>query len=316
MKMNDKNGRIKLSTGAEVNVMPTRVFSQIVNTDDIEQSNVKLKGYGGSGIPVIGESFIRCAYNNIYKDVKFDIVESSSKTALGLESCQDFKLIKIMEEIKHSSSGKVQGDADSKKLEAKTRSIKGLSDKGLKKKIEGMYPEIFNGLGKLTEKHQIHIKENATPVIHPPRKISLALLDRFKKELDTMERNSVIKRTEEPTDWVNSLVLVGKPDGSLRICLNPRDLNKAIEREHYQLPTFDEIASRLTGAIRLTKLDANKDYWQITLDEQSPKLTTNTPYGRYCFLQLPYGLHSAQEVFHKRISQEFEAMDGIETDID
>ena len=202
MKINDKNVRIKLDTGAEVNVMPTRVFSQIANTENIEQSNVKLKGYGGSAIPVIGESFIRCAYNNIYKDVKFYIVESSSKTALGLESCQDFKLVKIMDEIKHSSSEKVQKDADSKKLEAKTRSIKGLSDKALKKKIEEMYPEIFNGLGKLTEEHHIHIKENATPVIHPPRKIPVALQDRLKKELDTMEKNSVIKRIEVPTDWL------------------------------------------------------------------------------------------------------------------
>ena len=83
MKMNDKNVRIQLDTGAEVNVMPTRVFSQIANTEDIGQSNVRLKGYGGSAISVIGESFIRCAYNHIYKDVKFYIVESSCKTALG-----------------------------------------------------------------------------------------------------------------------------------------------------------------------------------------------------------------------------------------
>ena len=100
IKMNDKNVRIKLDNGAEVNVMPTRVFRQIADTKDIEQSNVKLKGYGGSAIPAVEESFIRCAYNNIYKGVKFYIVESSSRTALGLESCQDFKLIKIMDEFK------------------------------------------------------------------------------------------------------------------------------------------------------------------------------------------------------------------------
>ena len=129
IKMNGKNVRIKLDTGAERNVMPTQVFSQIANTEDIERSNLKFKGYGGSTIPVIGESFIRCAYNNIYKDVKFYNVESSSKIALGLESCQDFKLIKIIDEIKHSSSGKVQEDADSKKLKTKTRSIKGLATK-------------------------------------------------------------------------------------------------------------------------------------------------------------------------------------------
>ena len=52
---------------------------------------------------------------------------------------------------------------------------KKLSDKALKRKIKEMYPEIFNGLEKLTEVHHIHIKENATLVIHPPRKIPVAL---------------------------------------------------------------------------------------------------------------------------------------------
>ena len=75
MKINDKNVRIKLDTGAERNVMPTQVFSQIANTEDTEQSNIKVKGHRGNTIPVIGESFIRCAYNNIYKDVKFHIVK-------------------------------------------------------------------------------------------------------------------------------------------------------------------------------------------------------------------------------------------------
>ena len=99
-------------------------------------------------------------------------------------------------------------------------------------------------------------------------------------------------------------MLVEKPDGSLRIFLDPRGLKKVIKRNYYQLATFDDTADRLTGATTFTKLDVNKGYWQIPLDEQSSKLTTaKTAYGRYCFLQLPYGLHSAQEVFYKRISQ-------------
>ena len=110
---------------------------------------------------------------------------------------------------------------------------------------------------------------------------------------------------------------VKKPGGFLRICLDPGDLNKAIKREHYELPIFDEIGSRLTGATIFTKLDANKGYWQIPLNEQISKLTTtNTPYCRYCFLRLLNGLHSAQEVFNKSISKEFEAMEAIKTDID
>ena len=98
------------------------------------------------------------------------------------------------------------------------------------------------------------------------------------------------------------MVVVEKPSGGLRICLDSRDLNKAIKREYYQLPTFEETASRLSGAKLFTKLDANKGYWQIPLDEESIRLMTfNTPFGRYQFTRLPYGVYSAQEVFHKRI---------------
>ena len=102
--MDDKNVRIKLGTRSNVNVIATRAFSQMANTEDTEQSNVKLKGHGGSKIPIIGENSIRCAYNNVYKDVKFYIVESLSERALRLELCQDFKLVKIMDKIKDSST--------------------------------------------------------------------------------------------------------------------------------------------------------------------------------------------------------------------
>ena len=73
-----------------------------------------------------------------------------------------------------------------------------------------MNSEIVNGFGKLTEEHHMHINKNATPVIHPSRKIPVALRDRFEKELDTLKRNIVIKRIEEPTDWVSFIGVFGK----------------------------------------------------------------------------------------------------------
>ena len=90
----------------------------------------------------------------------------------------------------------------------------------------------------------------------------------------------MIIKVDEPTEWVSSLVVVEKPDGSIRLCLDPRDLNKVVKREHYQLPTFEEIATRLSGAHYFSKLDANKGYWQIPLDEASSKLTVfSTPFA-------------------------------------
>ena len=132
-------------------------------------------------------------------------------------------------------------------------------------------PTLFKGLEVMKTEHHIKLNVNATPVVHPPRKILMGLRDHLKKELDSMENTGVIKKVDEPTEWVNSLVVGEKPNGDLRICLDPRDLNKAIKREYYQLPTFEEISSRLSGAKVFTKLDANKGYWQIPLDEESIK---------------------------------------------
>ena len=167
-----------------------------------------------------------------------------------------------------------------------------------------------------TEYH-IKLKEDISPKAHPPRKIPASLQEKIKEELDNMEKTSVIRKIDKPTEWVNTVVVVEKQNGGLRICFDPRDLNKTIKREYYQLPTFEEIATRQSGAKLFMKLDANKRYWHIPLDEESIRLTTfNTPFGRYQFASLPYGAHLAQDVFHKRINQSFDGISQVETGTD
>ena len=127
----------------------------------------------------------------------------------------------------------------------------------------------------------------------------------------------MICKVEKPTDWVNSMAIVEKPDGSLRICLDPRHLNKAIKREHFQLLTIEDITTRMTNAKWFTKLGANRGYWQIPLDEEIQLLTTfNTPFGRLCYQVTPFGIKSAEEVFQQQMSQHFGDLEGVETDID
>ena len=87
-----------------------------------------------------------------------------------------------------------------------------------------------------------------------------ALRDRVKTEWEDIEKRGVIRKVEEPTDWVSSMAIVEKPDGSLRICLDSRHLNKAIKGEHFQLPTLEDITTRMANAKWFTKLDANRGY--------------------------------------------------------
>ena len=100
----------------------------------------------------------------------------------------------------------------------------------------------------------------------------MALRDRLKSTLDELERNAILATVTEPTPWVSSLVVVSKKDGRLRLCLDPKDLNRAILREHYPLPTIEEVATRLNGAKCFSILDAQHGFWHIPLDEESSLL--------------------------------------------
>ena len=84
-----------------------------------------------------------------------------------------------------------------------------------------------------------------------------------------------MEKVECPTEWVNSAVIIEKPNREkLHICLDPRPLNEAIQREHFKMPTIEEIVMRVAGAKIFFKLDTNHGYWQIPLDEESRTLTT------------------------------------------
>ena len=111
-----------------------------------------------------------------------------------------------------------------------------------------MHIKVFTGLGRLEKPYHIEIHPTVSTVINPPRKIPAALQERVKAGLDDMEKRGVIRKVEEPTDWVNSMAFVEKPDGSLCICSDSRHLCKAIKRERFQLPSFENITTCMANA--------------------------------------------------------------------
>ena len=148
-------------------------------------------------------------------------------------------------------------------------------------------------------------------MIHVQRKFSVHLKDQLKAQLEEMELTGVIQKVQEPTDWVNSMVCIMKGDGTLRVCIDPKDLNKAIKRCHHKTPTLEELTHKLTGATVFSKLDAKNGYWSVELDESSSLLTTfNTPFGRYRYLRMPFGLVMSQDVFQRKMDQILEECPG------
>ena len=94
------------------------------------------------------------------------------------------------------------------------------------------YPGCFDGIGKFQGQYHITVDPSVPLVVHAHRRVPLSLREDIKHELDHMESKGIIVKLKEgkPTAWVNSLVYRRKPNGQLRICLDPKDLNKAIRR--------------------------------------------------------------------------------------
>ena len=171
-----------------------------------------------------------------------------------------------------------------------------------------MYPEYFSGIGTFKDyRYHIELDPKVKPVIHPPRKTALSLQPKLERELDETVKQIITVPVDEPTDWVNSLVVREKPNGSLRICLDPKDLNKAIKMEHY-------LSQLLIWSLRgcsvqhfFSHLDGKSAYWNVELYEESSKLTTfNTHKGRFRYKKMPYEMSSSQDIYQKKMDQAFD----------
>ena len=127
-----------------------------------------------------------------------------------------------------------------------------------------------------------------------------------------MEKLDVISKVDKRTLWCAGMVVVPKKFGDVRICVDLKPLNENVLRETHPLPGVDETLAQLTRATVMSKLDANSGFWQIPLAQESRELTTFiTPFGRYCFNKLPFGISSAPEHFQKTMSTILEGLAGV-----
>ena len=139
------------------------------------------------------------------------------------------------------------------------------------------------GVARLT------VDPEVKPRALPTRKVPVALKGDVEAELNNLVHRGVLIPVTEPTQWVSQMAVVRKANGKLRICIDPQPLNQALMREHYKLPTVDDVLPMLHDAKVFSKLDVKEAFWHVRLDDESSKLTTMiTPFGRYHWARLPF----------------------------
>ena len=172
---------------------------------------------------------------------------------------------------------------------------------GTKAEILGTYAAQLGGIGTLPGGYKMKIDESATPVVLPPRRVPYMLKDKVKAELCRMEEMGIITKVGKPTEWVNPIVVVGKPNGDVCICLDPVDLTKAVKREHFPLKRVEEVAASMSAEKvsqpLILRQDSIRSSW---LKKVLGLLCSTHP------LAINFGLVSAPEFFQRAMSEMFE----------
>ena len=166
--------------------------------------------------------------------MQFILTDSNSPWVIGLKTSEELNLLKRLSNIN------VNSDID----------------------FYTEYPNCFGDIGLLKHEYKIKSKTDAEAVIHAPGRVPIALKDKLRHELDRMKRLDIIKEVpiSESSEWFNSMIILEKPNGKLRICLYPFDPNKATKHHHHHLLTTEEILSKLSNGKVFTKLDASCRY--------------------------------------------------------
>jgi len=147
------------------------------------------------------------------------------------------------------------------------------------------------------------VLDDGAPVVNlPPRQIPVGIRDAVKSEIDVLLSNGII--VESSSDWASPLVPVRKKDGSVRICVDFRQLNSVTPLRRYWLPSLSEILERVGPNACLSTLDLTAGFHQLAMDDRSSEFTTFVcPFGKYRYLRMPFGLKNAPAIFQAVIEK-------------
>lgn len=296
LEVEGKTVRFLLDCGATVNLLPISFVQQInPGLTRLTPATSTLRMFDNTALQTAGMLKARVQHPTTGHMLQLDfyVATMHSQAILGLDACLQFELLSVIEENLCAT------DVTSSRL---TRDV-----------IMQKYSDIFQGQGTLAGDVHLEVDLAVPPVQMPIRRLPVALQDQVQAELAQLVQDGIIKPVTEPTPWISALLVVRKPNGKVRLCIDPKPLNKALKRSHYKMSTIDDVLPHLRKAKVFSTIDARNGFWHLRLDEASSMLTTfGTPFGRFRWLRLAFGLSPAPEIFQARMHEALSGLQGID----
>lgn len=209
-------------------------------------------------------------------DAKFYVVEGAGDCLLGFKTAQALGLIQVLCPV--------------------------TSDNLIER-----FPNVFAGTGKfINGQIKLHIDSSVPPVVQTHNRVPFHLRPKLEEELARLQKADIIEPAAGPSSWISPVVMVPKPHNhdKLRLCVDMRAANRAVLRERHELPTIDDLVTRVNGAAVFSKLDLREGFHQFEIEEDCRDNTTfYTHAGLFRYKRLFFGISSAPEKFQSCIRQ-------------
>ncbi len=282
--MRKQTVQVKIDTGAEVTAENVETYKKL---NDSQLQKQILHGPTHQSLQVIGQFTTTLTHDQKSTKQTVFVVRGLKNNLLGLPAIKGLQLLCRTEEIESQVADRSE--------------------------IRKKYSKLFEGLGNFGDPYTIQLSEDVWPyALYTPRAVPFPLRQKVIEELERMESLGVITKIEEPTEWCSGMVVVPKSNGTVRICVDLKPLNRGVLREAHPIPTVDDILAQITKGAFFSKLDAKR----VLADTASRTMATtdyfyHTNIGRYCFKKLPFGISSPPEVFQKRSAKVLTGLPGV-----
>ncbi|UYV71047.1 K02A2.6-like, partial [Cordylochernes scorpioides] len=283
IQVNGKKVKFKLDSQADVTCVPLCLFKKIMGQQRLVKSDINLRAAEFSELQTVG-MFISTLRNGNYEiKEKIYVIRRLSEPLLSRRACELLNL--------------------ARRIEVVATRINPIKE----------FPEVFEGLGQIGNPYEIKLKPGAKPyAVHTPRRVPIPLMEKLKTRLEELEKAGIIAQVNVATEWCAPTVIAGKPNGDKQLCVDLSRLNEHVQREVHPMPVVEHMLGQLGEARFFSKLDANSGFHQIPLSPDCQHLTTFiTPFGRYKYCRMPFGISLAPEYFQRVMSIILQGMVGV-----
>ncbi|GJR70231.1 putative reverse transcriptase domain-containing protein [Tanacetum coccineum] len=266
-----------------INLMPVELgsFDAIIGMDWLAKYQAVI---------VCAEKIVRIPWRNKTLIIHGDGSTQGNVTRLNIISCT--KAQKYMEKgfpifLAHVTAKEVEDKSEKKRLE----------DVPIVQDFPEVFPEDLPGLPPTRQvEFQIDLVPGAAPVARAPYRLAPSEMKELSEQLKELSDKGFIRPSSSP--WGAPVLFVKKKDGSFRMCIDYRELNKLTVKNRYPLPRIDDLFDQLQGSSVYSKIDLRSGYHQLRVREEDiPKTAFRTRYGHYEFQVMPFGLTNAPAVF-------------------